>query len=226
LRFYTRSFTAGNTGTFYDVKMALGTANQTLPASYTTTLATYTEDELTLDPQGVQNTFDVYTLKIINFPPAMYGQQVYVAFIRRNTQETPSIDGDRWLIDNVQLNERCLDPTTLGTSGVLSGSANLTWANPSGATSWEIEVLPAATATTGIGFLYTGVLPYNATTTSYGTAPFTLPLIQTPLTPNTCYKYYVRAVCPGSIPVAGIMSMREEQLRTTPTTPRQRMVQQ
>ena len=196
IRFYTRSFTAGNTGTFYDVKLAPGASNQTLPASYTTTLATYTEDELTLDPQGIQNPFDIYTLKIINFPAAFIGQQVYVAFVRRNTQETPQIDGDRWLIDNVQLNERCLNPTTLATAGIFSGSANLTWANPSGATSWEIEILPAATTTTGVGFLYTGTLPYLATTTQYGP----LPLTQTPLTPNTAYKYYVRAVCPLNIP--------------------------
>ena len=135
IRFYTRSFTAGNTGTFYDVKVAPFTSNQTLPASYAVTIATYTEDQLTLDPQGVQNAFDVYTLKIIDFPAAMIGSQVYVAFVRRNTQETPSIDGDRWLIDNVQINERCLNPTTLATAGIFSGSDNLTWANPSGATS-------------------------------------------------------------------------------------------
>ena len=196
LRFYTRSFTAGNTGTFYDIKVAPGTSDQTLPASYTTTLITYTEDQLTLDPQGVQNPFDVYTLKIINFPAAMIGTQVYIAFIRRNTQIGTSIDGDRWLIDNVQLNERCLNPSTLATAGIFSGSANLTWANPSGATSWEIEVLPAATATTGVGVLYSGTLPFLTNTTHYGP----LPLTQTPLTPNTAYKYYVRAVCPLNIP--------------------------
>ena len=198
LRFYTRSFTDGNQGTFYDIKVASGAspANQTSPAAYTTTLATYTEDQLTLNTQGVQNAFNIYTLKVINFPAALIGTQVYIAFIRRNTQVATGIDGDRWLIDNVQLNQRCLDPTTLATAGIFGGSANLTWANPSGATSWEIEVLPAATATTGIGFTYTGTLPYLATTTSYGP----LPLTQTPLLPLTAYKYYVRAVCTGGIP--------------------------
>jgi gliding motility-associated-like protein len=202
LRFVSRTFTAGNTGTFYDVKWAPGTANQMDPAAYTVTLATYTEDQLTMDSYtGLQNNFDVCTTKIINFPVGIpSGTQGYVAFIRRNTQLGTAADGDRWLLDDVQLNSRCLDPTTLGTAGVFSTSANLTWVNTSGATSWEIEVLPIATATTGIGVPYNGAPPYLATTTSYGTAPLTLPLIQTPLTPNTAYKYYVRAVCPGSIP--------------------------
>ena len=204
IRFYTRSFTAGNTGTFYDVKIAPGASNQTLPASYTTTMVTYTEDELTLDPQGVQNPFDVYTLKIINLPLATFpaGSQVYIAFVRRNTQETVQIDGDRWLIDNVQLNERCLNPITLATAGIFSTSANLTWTNPSGATQFEIEVLPVASPTTGMGAIYNGAPPHLVSQTSYGTGtgPFTLPLIQTPLTPNTQYKYYVRALCPLGIP--------------------------
>ncbi len=197
LRFYTRTFTQGNQGTLYDIKIASGSspANQSNPGAYITNLVTYTEDQLTLDPQSVQNAFNVYTQKIINFPANLIGTQIYIAFVRRNTQIGTSIDGDRWLIDAVQLNERCLDPTGLTTAGIFFGSANLTWGNPSGATSWEIEVLPAATLPTGFGVTYNGNLPYLATTTSYGS-----PLTQTPLTPNTPYKYYVRAKCPDNIP--------------------------
>ncbi len=189
LRFYSRTFTQGNQGTFYDVKIS--TTSQTSPAAYTTTLATFTEDQLTLNMQGVQNAFNIYTQKIINFPPNLIGTQLYVAFVRRNTQVGTGIDGDRWLLDAVQLNERCLDPTTLAAGGLTDTSAQLSWGNPSGATSWEIEILPAATLPTGAGVLYNGALPYLATTTT-GATP-------TALAPLTCYKYYVRAVCPGSI---------------------------
>lgn len=202
LRFVNRTFTSGNQGTFYDVKVTAANpsaADQTNPAAYITTLATYTEDQLTLDPDGVQNAFNICTLKIIDFPANMIGTQVYIAFVRRNTQVSATVDGDRWLLDSVQLNERCLDPTGLNATGILSTSANLTWANPSNATSWEIEVLPAATAPTGVGVVYNGGLPYNATSTSYGS-----PLTQTPFAPNTCYKYYVRAICPGSIASAWV----------------------
>src|SRR6478672_7351317 len=44
LRFVSRTFTPGNTGTFYDVKWAPSTANQMDPTAYTVTLETYTED--------------------------------------------------------------------------------------------------------------------------------------------------------------------------------------
>src|SRR6478672_11519640 len=197
LRFVSRTFTPGNTGTFYDVKWAPSTANQMDPTAYTVTLATYTEDELTQDSYtGVFNAFNICTGRIINFPASIpAGTQGYIAFVRRNTQLGTTADGDRWLLDDVQLNSRCLDPTNLGQSGLFFDSADLTWGNPSGATSWEVEVLPAATAPTGFGVIYSGALPYHATTTSYGS-----PLTQTPLTANTSYKYYVRAVCSGSIP--------------------------
>lgn len=186
LRFVSRTFTSGNQGTLYDVKVTAlnpSPADQTNPAAYITTLATFTEDQLTLDPAGVQNAFNICTTKIIDFPANMVGGQYYIAFVRRHTQaNSPTVDGDRWLLDSVQLNERCLDPTTL-TAAPNATTASLSWANPSGATSWEIEVIPAANTPTGVGVAYNGALPYVATG----------------LTPLTCYKYYVRAVCPGSI---------------------------
>lgn len=191
LRFLARTFTLGNQGTLYDIKVASGTSNQTDPASYTTTLATYTEDQLTQTPDGVQNAFNVCTLKIINFPANMIGTQIYIAFVRRNTQAGAAVDGDRWLLDSVQLTERCLDPTNLATGIITDTSAQLTWGNPSGATTWEIEIIPAADAFTGNGtIIYNGTLPYLATATT-GAAPVNF-------TSLTCYKYRVRAICSGS----------------------------
>ncbi|WP_395043461.1 fibronectin type III domain-containing protein, partial [Flavobacterium sp.] len=183
LRFFTRSFTLGNTGTLYQVKVAPSTALQNNPAAYTTQLVEYTEDQLTLDPAGVQNAYNIYTEKIISFPAAMIGTQVYVAFVMKYNQTVTGISGDRWLLDNVRIVEQCLDPTTLTATGLLFNQASLSWANPSGATSWEIEVLPAASVATGVGVIYNGTLPY----------------IATGLTANTAYKYYVRALCPDGI---------------------------
>ena len=184
LRFFSRTFSNGNTGTLYQVKVAPATATQTNIAGYTTQIAEYTEDQLTLDMNGVQNAFNVYTEKVISFPASMIGTNVYVAFVMKYTQTTTTISGDRWLLDNVRVAQQCLNPTGLVATGVLSNQASLSWANPSGATSWEIEIIPATATPTGTGIIYNGSLPYLATG----------------LTPNTAYKYYVRALCPDNIP--------------------------
>jgi gliding motility-associated-like protein len=181
LRFFARTFTNGNTGTIYQVKIAPATASQTNPAAYTTIIE-YNENELTVDVDGVQNPFNVYTEKVIDIPTT-FGTQVYVAFVMKYTQTVTGISGDRWLLDNVRIAQKCLDPTTLTAANIVYNQADLSWANPSGATSWEIEVIPVASAATGTGVTYSGTLPYVATG----------------LTANTSYKYYVRALCGDGI---------------------------
>lgn len=176
LHFYTRSFTTGNQGTLYQIKVAPASAAQTNPAAYTL-VQQWTEVDLTA-------TYNIYEEKVVSLA-AYAGQQVYVSFVKVYTQPLTTLDGDRWLVDNVSIIEQCLDPTTLTASGITQTSANLSWGNPSGATSWEIEVLPSANPFTGVGIVYNGVLPFNATTTATGA----------PLTPSTDYKYYVRAIC-------------------------------
>ena len=176
LRFWTRSFTTGNQGTLYDIRVAPATATVTNPAAYTSILTTpYTEDTLSAG-------FNMYEEKVIDFPVSYIGQQVYVAFVMKFTQTGTLIGGDRWLVDNVRIVTKCLNPTTLTATPAIT-SASLSWANPSGATSWEIEVLPAATAPTGTGVIYNGALPYVATG----------------LTANTPYKFYVRALCSATL---------------------------
>lgn len=176
LRFYTRTFTTGNQGTLYQIKVAPSTAVQTNPAAYTL-VQQWTEVDLTLN-------YNIYEEKLVDLS-AYAGQQVYVSFVKVYTQPLTILDGDRWLIDNVSILERCLDPINLAANGITQTSANLSWGNPSGATSWEIEVLPVADPFTGVGVVYNGALPFTATATATGT----------PFTPSTDYKYYVRAFC-------------------------------
>lgn len=176
LHFYTRSFTTGNQGTVYQIKVAPASASQTNPAAYTL-VTQWTEVDLT-------TTYNIYEEKVVSLA-AYAGQQVYVSFVKVYNQPLTTLDGDRWLVDNVSIIEQCLDPTTLAASGITQTSANLSWGNPSGATSWEIEILPAAGTFTGVGVVYNGILPYNATATATGTT----------FTPSTDYKYYVRALC-------------------------------
>ena len=172
LRFWTRTTTLGNQGTIYQIKVAPASGNQYNPADYNL-VQQWTEDQLTA-------TYNIYEQKAVNLS-AYAGQQVYISFVMKYAQPVTQtgIDGDRWLVDNVEVIQQCLVPTTLTATAITATSASLSWANPSGATTWEIEVVPAASAPTGVGVVYSGALPY----------------IITGLSSITQYKYYVRARC-------------------------------
>ena len=172
LRFFARSFASGNQGTLYQIRVAPSTASQTNPAAYN---LVQQWDETTLSA-----TFNVYEEKIVDLS-AFASQQVYVSFVRVHTQLPGGLNGagDRWLVDNVNIVQRCLEPTNLTFSAITQNGATLNWANPSGATSWEIEIVLATATPTGTGVIYNGTLPYLATG----------------LLPNTAYKFFVRAIC-------------------------------
>jgi gliding motility-associated-like protein len=174
LRFWTRSTISGPNGTEYLIKVNTNTTagSQTTLANYTNTPAQWTEATLSA-------TYNVYEEKVVDLS-AFAGQQVYIAFVMRYSQPTSGLGGDRWLIDRVSLVQRCLEPTNLSATGITQTTADLNWTNPSGSTSWEIEVIPSVGGVqTGVGVVYNGALPY----------------IASGLSPNTCYVYYVRSLC-------------------------------
>ncbi|MCF6130284.1 fibronectin type III domain-containing protein [Flavobacterium sp. AS60] len=174
LHFFTRMFTSGNQGTIYQVKVAPLSGTQTNPNDYVL-VQQWSEDEL-ITPTS---NFNIYTEKTVDLS-AFAGQFVYIAFVKVFTQPTTSIDGDRWLIDSVGVNARCLPATGLTFSAITVNGATLNWINPNGVgTTWEIEVVLASGTPTGT--------PTHTTST--------LPFVVTGLLPNTAYKYYVRAIC-------------------------------
>ncbi len=132
--------------------------------------------ELTLNPPPFETD---YVEKIVNMPAATIGQSVHLAFVMNGD------NGDRWLVDNVQVLGECLPPTDLSVGNIGLFTAELTWDTPEGTDTWEIEVLPEGDVTAGAGILYNGALPYIATATATGE----------PFTPGTGYRYYVRTVC-------------------------------
>jgi gliding motility-associated-like protein len=181
LRFWARTFTNADQGTLYQIKVAPSSGTQNNPADYSLLLQQFTEDQLTFDnATSTQNAFNIYTEHVLNFPTALIGTQVYIAFVKVFTQPTAAIGGDRWLLDNVNLVQQCLNPTELPTTAQ-STTATLNWAGSGN--SFEIEnILQGGTPT--------GIPTGNTTTNS-----FTL----SGLTPNTQYCYYVRAICaPGN----------------------------
>lgn len=174
LRFFSRLFTNADQNTDYKIMISTtigDVAVQTTMANYTPVIEW---TELTLNPTQTQ-----WTEKVVTIPSTYAGDTVYIAFVMMTD------NGDKWVIDNVNVVSECLNPTTLTASNITQSSANLNWANPSSATSWEVEVLPENNSQTGTGTTYSGGLPFSATTTTAGVA----------LAPDTCYKYYVRALC-------------------------------
>lgn len=173
LSFYSRTFTNGNQGTIYQVKIAFA-GNQTNPSGYTL-LAEYNEDQLS-------SYFSNYEEKVIDLS-AYAGTQVCIAFVQKHTQPTASLSGDRWLLDNVliQSHPTCSKPIDLVTSNITPTSATLDWTDTSGASSWEVIAL--VTGTTAV------------TPTSVGIVTNTHPFIFTNLNPYTPYSFFVRAIC-------------------------------
>ena len=111
LHFFTRMFTSGNQGTIYQIKIAPATASQTDVSAYSL-VQQWTESELIVPTSN----FNIYTEKTVDLS-AFASQFVYISFVKVYTQPTTSLDGDRWLIDNVGINSQCLAPTGLTFSG-------------------------------------------------------------------------------------------------------------
>jgi gliding motility-associated-like protein len=174
LHFYARTFSSGQQGTIFQVRIAPGTASQNDPAAYSV-VKTYTEAQLS-------DTFSVYKEQIVDLGTSFANQDIYIAFVQVWAQPTTALGGDRWLLDNVSVVEKCLDPTNLVVTSPTSFGATLNWNNTSGATSWEIEVVPASGTPTGTGVIYNGLPPY----------------VVGGLQPNTTYNFYVRALCTNS----------------------------
>ncbi|TRW22435.1 T9SS type B sorting domain-containing protein [Flavobacterium zepuense] len=179
LHFYSRLFFNADQNTTFKIYVSNpvaeaddSVANQTNTANFGTPQVTWTE--LQLNPTQL-----AWQQKTVDLPATMAGSFRYIAFVMAGD------NGERWAIDNVSVTAKCFDPTTLTATNIGMTTANLSWANPSGATSWEIELLPQTGTPTGNGVVYNGTLPYVAGAPANGA----------PLTANTDYKYYVKALC-------------------------------
>jgi len=170
LHFFSRLTSPGDQGSIYKVFILNLTAN---PAADLNAPASYTElqswTELQINPEQTE-----YLEKVITIPDTYIGANVRIAFMMSGN------NGDRWLIDDVSVIKKCLNAVNLTASDITLTTADLLWENPGEATQWEIELIASTAASTG-----------------NGVAVSTMPFTYTNLTVDSCYKYYVRAVCDG-----------------------------
>lgn len=165
LHFFTRTFTSGNQGTTFRVNVAPATAIQSNPLPYSL-VQEWTENTLT-------SNFNIYEEKIVDLSNYA-GQSVYIAFERVFQQPSLTIDGDRWLIDNVSVSsdEDCF-PMNLSATSPSNTSIYLSW-NYVNVSSSEVLLLPCS-----------AIAPVSTDT---GTVVNSNNYLFTGLTPGTCYK--------------------------------------
>ncbi|KGO90984.1 choice-of-anchor L domain-containing protein, partial [Flavobacterium subsaxonicum] len=176
LHFYSKLFFNADQSTQFKIYICKTTANaQTNTTGYGAPIVEWTE--LQLNPVQLAWTEKKVDLTVPS--TIATGDMVYLAFVMKGD------NAERWAIDDVSVTAKCFDPTTLTSDNETLTTAELSWANPSGATTWEIEVLEAEPAPTGSGQEYSGTLPFVAGTPGYDFQ----------LEEDTDYKYYVRALC-------------------------------
>lgn len=168
IRFWSRLTQGGDQGSIYQLRLSTDPVQSNLTPYIV--LQEWTESQI--NPSQLE-----YFEKKINIPAdvAAPGTPIYLAFVMLGDQ------ADRWLVDDVQVSSRCLEPENLTANNITLNSAELNWDNPSGATSWEVEIVDPAGAPTG-----------------NGTVVSALPYILSGLEPGVTYRYYVRAICSSS----------------------------
>ena len=174
LRFYTKLTQAGDQGSSYTIRVS--TTSQTNTATFTT-VRTWSElqimdDDDLGDSGSTLAQQSTYIQKKVNLS-AYAGQNVYIAFVMTND------NGDRWAVDNVNIDQQCLVSTAL-TATPLSTSALLSWTSTNTGP-WEIE------------YGLVGFTPGTGTIVSVPspTSSFNL----TGLQALTEYTFYVRSLC-------------------------------
>ena len=182
LRFFTRQTLNGDTGTLYQIRVS-SDADPLNYAAYTT-LESYTETTLSTETASLLD----WEEKIINL--AFTGTR-YFAFVKVFTQPGDATSGDRWLIDDVRIVERCPEPTQFGVENVSAYNATLTWQGSG--TSYIVEY-GLSGFMPGTGTVVSGV-PDAGATDSYTIALTDPP---GPLSPDTQYQFYVTAICQES----------------------------
>ena len=170
LKFKAKQSLTGDNGTIFQIRISSG-ATQSDLTSYTV-LKQWTENEM-------NQVFNITEEKIVDFPAAMSGATLYIAFVRVYTQPIDGTGGDRWIIDDIDVVQKCLVPMSINVTNISATSAVFFWTGSVNSQGYELEIMAT-------NFSPTGVPNFISTSNIYTI---------TGLTPNTCYTFYVRTSC-------------------------------
>lgn len=172
LRFYSRQGFTGDQKTKYQVKISTN-PDKSILSDYILV------DEW--DESQMNSTFNICQEHALDIS-AYQGKKIHLAFVRVfYNQSTTSESGDLWWIDQINIINKCLEPTLGTVNNVGATTATFDWTDQTGAT-WEIELVISGKLPTGEPTITGATKPYNAIN----------------LEPDTSYQWYVRSVCPAS----------------------------
>jgi hypothetical protein len=179
LSFFAKSASNGVQGSTYKVMLSTTTQNQ---ASFTTTLATFTELEIQNLP------FEQFFVSL----NAYVGQNVYLAFVH----EVDNGYGDRWIIDNIGVKSECVYPSNVSRSNIGMDRVTLDWIENGNATQWEVKLIKE--------FDGSVVVPAHVV--------YSKPVTLTGLQPGVMYRLILRSICDsnnfsGHIESTGIVTL-------------------
>ncbi|PZR18248.1 MAG: hypothetical protein DI539_16480 [Flavobacterium psychrophilum] len=170
LTFFALQTYPAQNGSIYELRLSTTSATD---VSTFTLVKTWTENEMNPGNQLAcyKQTVDLGTYA---------NQNVYLAFIKKDTQYGNTLQGERFTMDDVKITQRCITPTS--SSGVATG-ANTATITINGTTtgSWDINLIPGSTTAPN-----TDVVTHTGTTS---------PISVSGLTGSTPYTYYVRSNC-------------------------------
>ena len=184
IRFFTRQGLVGDDGSAkYQVRVS-SDSDQSNLAAYTI-IKEYTETELST----ITATQLDYEEKVFDVP---FTGARYFAFVKVTTQTTGATGGDSWLVDDVKIVEKCIDPTvlTIDTATITATTTKLIWTSP-GNTQFQVQYGPAGFAL-DIPATDVTISPIFTSTTTPRT------YLATGLPSGVAVQYYVRAVCTDS----------------------------
>ena len=154
LSFFSRTTLFGNNEALF--KIMVSTTSQTDHAAFTT-IKVYSESELA----PVFNQYEQKFIPLQNY----IGQHVYIAFVRENTQPANIVIGDRWLLDNVSVEQNVYNVI----SGTVSLADTQADCNTSLATPLDnVQIVATTEMGSGVRYTHNGnyhfpVVGYNVT---------------------------------------------------------------
>ncbi len=186
LRFFTKQGFLGNNGCTYQIRVSTN-VDPTIQSAYVL-LKNYTEDELIGPAPAIFSQYDEKIIDLTGVEANYLNQNVYIAFVKVNTQLGSTVSGDRWLIDNVRLVQKCNTPINLLAVNLQTTTARLKWDSNSttnAEATYEVQwgAFPLDTNNPANQYAVANGNPTMQANQLFG------------LTPNTRYEYRVRAIC-------------------------------